>query len=65
MPMLTTLRIALAGVPGPLAAADALGEVGHPVEHLVHLGDDVAAVDDQRSLARHRAARRGARRGPR
>ena len=31
----------LAGVAGPRAAADALGEVGHPVEHLVDLGDDV------------------------
>ena len=52
MPTLTTLRIGLPGVPRPLAGADPLAEVAHPVERLVHLLDDVDAVDDQRALAR-------------
>ena len=39
---------ALAGVALPLAAADAVGEGGHLVEHRVHRGDDVFAVDDDR-----------------
>ena len=43
----------LAGVALPLAAAHPVGERGHPVEDLVHLLDDVDAVDDQRALARH------------
>ncbi len=43
----------LAGVAGPGTGADPLGEVGHAVERLVHLLDDVDAVDDQRALARH------------
>ena len=43
----------LAGMPAPLARAHPLGEGAHPVEHLVDLGDDVDAVDDQRALARH------------
>ena len=37
----------------PLAGADGVGERAHPVEHLVHLGDDVDAVDDERAFARH------------
>ena len=53
MPMLTTLRIRLPVWPGPLAAADPRGEGGHPVEHLVDLGDDVDAVDDELGVAGH------------
>ena len=37
---------AFAGVAFPLAAADAIGEVGHLVEHGVDLRHDVLAVDD-------------------
>ena len=37
---------ALAGVALPLAAADAVGEVGHLVEHGMNLRHDVLAVDD-------------------
>ena len=39
---------ALAGVARPGPAADAVGEVRHPVEHRVHLGHDVLAVDHDR-----------------
>ena len=46
----------LAGVARPLARAHPLGEGGHPVEHLVHLLDDVDAVDDQRALRGIRSA---------
>ena len=53
IPMLTTLRMRLAGVALPVARADAVGEGGHAVEHLVHLGDDVDAVDDERRALRH------------
>ena len=45
MPMLTMLRDRLAGVAEPLAGADLVGELGHPVEHLVHRRHDVDAVD--------------------
>ena len=48
MPMLTTLRIALAGVTFPRAAADAVGEPGHLVEHGVDFGHHVLAVDEDR-----------------
>ena len=65
MPMLTTLRIRLPVWPFHSPRADALGEVGHPVEHLVDLGHDVLAVDDDRLARAARAARRGGRRGPR
>ena len=37
---------ALAGVPLPLAAANAIGEGGHLVEHRVHLRNHILAVDD-------------------
>ena len=43
----------LAGVPLPLARADAVGEGGHPVEDGVHLRDDVDAVDDERLPSWH------------
>ena len=52
MPMLTTARIGLPGVPGPLAGADPVGERRHPVEHLVHRGNDVDAVGHQLFVAR-------------
>ena len=45
----------LAGVALPLAAANAIGKVGHLVEHGMNLGDDVLAIDDDR---RPRGARR-------
>ena len=51
--MLTTFRIGLPGVPRPGARADPVGERRHPVEHLVDVGDDVAAVDDERRPSRH------------
>ena len=57
MPMLTTVRIALAGDAGPRARADPVGEVVDPAEHLVHVGDDVLAVDLER---RRRPGRRSA-----
>ena len=41
------------GCPLPLPGADGVGEGAHPVEHLVHLGDDVDTVDDERGAARH------------
>ena len=53
MPMLTTLRIGLPVEPRPLARAHRVGERRHPVEHLVHLGDHVDAVDDERAASRH------------
>ena len=46
MPMLIDVADALAGVAFPFAAADAVGEVGHLVEHGVNLRHDVLAVDD-------------------
>ena len=57
---------AFAGRAGPLAAAQPVGEVAHPVEHRVHVGDDVLAVDRQLGTAgqpqrgvQHRAVLRG------
>ena len=41
----------LAGVAEPIPGADPVGEHGHAVEHLVDLGDDVLAVDDERGVA--------------
>ena len=52
MPMLTTLRIGLPVCPCPCAAAHAIGEVRHPVEHGMNLGHDVLAVDQDRRAAR-------------
>ena len=46
MPMLMTLRMRLPVCPCHCAAADLVGEGGHPVEHRVHLGHDVDAVDE-------------------
>jgi hypothetical protein len=65
MPMLTTVSISLAGDALPLAGADLVGEGVHLVEHLVDVGDDVLAVDDELGVAGGGAARCAARRGPR
>ena len=43
----------LTGVALPLARADAVGERRHAVEHLVDLGDNVYAVDQQRGAPGH------------
>ena len=43
----------------PLTGAHALGEGIHAVENLVHVGDDVLAVDDELALLACRAAQRG------
>ena len=43
---------ALAGMALPRAAPDAVGEVGHLVEHGVDLGDNVLAVHDDGSVLR-------------
>ena len=53
---------ALAGVALPLAAADAVGEAGHPVEDGMHVGHDVLAVDDDRRVPRR--AKRDVEDGP-
>ena len=53
MPMLTMLRIGCPGEALPLARAHGVRERGHPVEHGVHLRDDIDAVDDERAAARH------------
>ena len=57
----------LAGDTLPLAGADTLGKGVHAVEDLVHVGDDVLAVDDELALLGCRAAvtfrRRGASKG--
>ena len=52
----------LAGVPLPLAGADALGERGHRVEHVVDLVHDVDPVDDERWSRGH--AQRDVQHGP-
>ena len=39
-------------MPSPGPGAHALGKVGHAVEHGVHVGDDVAAVDLDHRVAR-------------
>ena len=53
MPMLTMFRIGLPVWPFQSPGAHPVGEVGHPVEDLVDLGDDVDAVDDQRRALGH------------
>ena len=45
MPMLTTLRMRLPVWPFHVAAADAVGESGHFVEHGVDVGNDIFAID--------------------
>ena len=52
MPMLMTLRMRLPVWPFHCAAADAVGELGHLVEHGVDLRHDVLAVDDDRRALR-------------
>ena len=53
MPMLTTLRIRLPVWPVHSPERTRSANARHPVEHLVHLGDDVDAVDDERRALRH------------
>ena len=53
MPMLTTLRIGLPVCPFHSPERILVGEPGHPVEDLVHLGHHVDPVDDQRGALRH------------
>ncbi len=53
MPMLTTLRIGLPVWPRHSPERTRSQKSRHPVERLVHLLDDVDAVDDERALARH------------
>ena len=53
MPMLTTFLIGRPVAPFHSPGADGVGEGAHPIEHLVHLGDDVDPVDDERAAARH------------
>ena len=48
MPMLIDVPDPPAGVSFPVAAADLGGEARHPLEHGVHLGHDVLAVDQDR-----------------
>ena len=43
----------LAGVALPVAGADGGGHLAHPVEHLVHVGHHVAAVDFEALRPRH------------
>ncbi len=52
MPMLTMLSDRFAGVTLPCAAAHAIGEAFHLVEHGVHRRHDVLAVDHDRGAAR-------------
>ena len=52
MPMLTMLRIGLPVCPFQAPLRTRLREVGHPVEHGVHVGHDVLAVDHDRRAAR-------------
>ena len=52
MPMLIDGGDPLPGRAGPLAAAQPVGELAHPVQHLVHVGHDVLAVDAQLDAAR-------------
>ena len=63
MPMLMTFLMRFAGVAFPFAAAHAVGESGHLVQHRVYFADNVLAVDlDLRRLGgaqgdvQHRAA---------
>ena len=41
-----------AGVPAPAAVPDLVGERGHPIEHRVHVRDDVLAIEDDRRVIR-------------
>ena len=53
MPMLTTFLIGRPVAPFHVARPNGVGECAHPIEDLVHLGDDVDSVDDERAAARH------------
>ena len=50
MPTLTTVVMRLPVAPRQWAAADAVGEVAHPVEHPVHIRDDVVPTDGERRI---------------
>ena len=52
MPILTTLRMRLPVWPVHAPDADLVRECRHPVENLMHLGDDVLAVDLDARLTR-------------
>ena len=45
MPMLTTVRMRSPVAPVHVPSRTRLGERRHAVEHVVHVGDDVVAVD--------------------
>ena len=47
IPMFTTLRMRSPVAPRPRTGADTLGEVRHPIQHRVHLRDDIDPVDDE------------------
>jgi len=49
----------LAGHAAPVAAAHAIGESAHRVEHALHVGVDVLPVDDERGARARGAAQRG------
>ena len=51
--MLTTFRIGLPVWPVHSPERTRSAKARHPVEHLVHVGDDVDAVDDERRALRH------------
>ena len=53
MPILMMLRIGLPVWPFHSPDRICVREAGHPVEHLVHLGDDVDPVHDERGPLRH------------
>jgi len=52
MPMLTTFLMRFPVMSLPRAAADAVGETGHLVEHGVHVWNDVLPVHDDRGVPR-------------
>ena len=53
----------LAGNALPLTGAHALGKGIHTVEDLVHVGDNILAVNDELALLARRAAQRGVQHG--
>ena len=56
MPMLTTVRMRWPVCPVHCPERTRVGEVGHPVEHRVHVRDHVLPVDDQRASRGSRSA---------
>ena len=63
MPMLMMLRMGLPVWPFHAPLRTLVGEGGHLVQHLMHGGDDVFAVDPGLTRPWARGERRGARRG--